>query len=354
MLNFNNNSKTQKQNNMINNLGNILGNVNNNNNNNNKNDIKMNPFGNQKTNQMNQNPIEENKKMILTNSSMNFQTQASTNNSGLNNKENYNPQSSQIDPFHKFKNRTSFDLNAFNDNSNNNNSFNNSLNNTLNRANSTFTQNPCQNQIYKLNLNSSNNDMQMTNVNINENQGGQVDNRHLGNNYNNNNNTEANQLFDELNNLYGNNTNTLNSISCITTDKDEKELNRLKENYYNVSNKLKSEQKSFNKEGNNSLVGMLQLLKMEGELRKNIENPSMNINELQEIYKTIVEYGQAMGNKVDYIKTIMNERNEIKGKIKLLNDNNSNVNISSHFDEISQLSGNDFTQFDQEMDLSSH
>lgn len=79
----------------------------------------------------------------------------------------------------------------------------------------------------------------------------------------------------------------------------------------------------------------------------------MNINELQEIYKTIIDYGQTMSNKVEFIKNMTIEKNEIKTKLKNMNDGNSNMNIS-HFDDISQLSGNDFTQFDQEMDLSSH
>jgi len=80
----------------------------------------------------------------------------------------------------------------------------------------------------------------------------------------------------------------------------------------------------------------------------------MNLNELQEIYKTVTEYGSTMSNKLEYIKNIMVEKNEIKLNIKNLTNNNSTV-ISSQFDELSQVSGNnDFTQFDQEMDLSSH
>ena len=79
----------------------------------------------------------------------------------------------------------------------------------------------------------------------------------------------------------------------------------------------------------------------------------MNVNELQEIYKTIIEYGQTMSSRVDFIKSVMEEKNEIKLKIKSLNHNNSILNISQ-IDELSQIEGNDFTQMDQEMDLSSH
>ena len=60
-----------------------------------------------------------------------------------------------------------------------------------------------------------------------------------------------------------------------------------------------------------------------------------------------------MSNKVDYIKNVIAEKNEIKSSIKNITNNNSTV-ISSQFDEISQLSGNDYSQFDQEMDLSYH
>ncbi len=60
-----------------------------------------------------------------------------------------------------------------------------------------------------------------------------------------------------------------------------------------------------------------------------------------------------MSNKIDYIKNVIAEKNEIKSSIKNITNNNSTI-ISSQFDEISQLSGNDYSQFDQEMDLSYH
>ena len=78
----------------------------------------------------------------------------------------------------------------------------------------------------------------------------------------------------------------------------------------------------------------------------------MNFNELQEIYKTISEYGQTMSTKLDYLRNMVVEKNDIKTKIRNLIDNNS-INNSSQFDEIIQMSGDDFTQYDQDMDISS-
>lgn len=222
LLNFNINSKQQKTNNMMNNLGNILNNNNINN----------------KLNQNYQNFDENKKLMTSTNSSINFQTGISQNSTI--NKENLNPQMPQVDIFHKFKNRTSFDM-SINDNSNN----------SLNRANSSFTQNKnYENEKRFIEVNNNNQQNFNQNFAKNDIQDG----------------NDPNQLFDELNLMYANSSNNINSLSCIASDKDEKELNKLKESYYNMSNKLKLEQKSFNKEGNNSLVGMLQLLKMVKEI----------------------------------------------------------------------------------------
>lgn len=307
----NNNSRNQKTSNMINNLGNILTNNNINN-------------MNQQSNNYQQNDL--NKKMIQTNSSINFQSQ----------KENLNPQIQNNDPLQKVKNRTSLDLNnpmqinplnQYNENTMNTNNY------PLLRANSTMESNKM--------------------IDLSERSLSNLSNDFINNN---NNCNDPNALFNELNMMYNNNPSTQNSI-LLNTERDEKELNRLKENYYNISNKLKSDQRVFNKEGNNSLVGMLQLLKMEGELRKNIESPNMNINELQEIYRTIVEYGQTMFNKVDCLKNTMNEKNDLRNKIRNFSGSeNNSLNNVSNIEEISHISNicNDFSQIDQEMDLSSH
>lgn len=253
-MNFNNNTKNQNQktSNMINNLGNILSN----NNLNNKNEIQSNKFEPLK---INNNQNDFNRKMLSTNSSINFQSDISINPNVSTNKENFNPQYQQSDnnQFQKLMKRNSFDLNSFNEN----------INYSLLRANSCLEQNKFHNRnpLYKqienerldlsqrsnsefLNNNNNNNNQPFTNNNLNMNLS-QEDN-------------DANLLFNELNMMYANNTHTQNSSSYLASERDEKELNRLKENYYNVSNKLKAEQNRFNKEGNNSLVGMLQLLKM--------------------------------------------------------------------------------------------
>lgn len=60
-----------------------------------------------------------------------------------------------------------------------------------------------------------------------------------------------------------------------------------------------------------------------------------------------------MSNKVDYMRSIITEKNEIKTNIKNLTNNNSSL-ISSQFDEISQVSGNDYSNFDEQMDLSTY
>jgi len=227
----------------MNSLGNIL-------NNNNINNPKVNTVNTSKN--INNNMYEDNKKqMILTNSSINFQTgtginQISTNNSNNmgNNKENLNFQNLQMDPFKNLKNRTSFDLNSLKDNTNN----------TLMRVNSTLTQNRIQNQNFNL---YSNNEIAFK-QNENELEGSQ-NNITANMNMKDGNEANANQLFNELNLLYNNNSN--NSISGIP-ERDDKELNKLKENYYNISNKLKMEQRVFSKEGYNSLCGILQILKI--------------------------------------------------------------------------------------------
>lgn len=80
----------------------------------------------------------------------------------------------------------------------------------------------------------------------------------------------------------------------------------------------------------------------------------MNLNELNEIYRAIIEYGQTMSKKVEFLKSVIGEKNEIKTKIRNLTENNCIVNVSQ-IEDLSQISGNnDFSQFDHEMDLSSH
>jgi len=178
----------------MNSLGNIL-------NNNNINNPKVNTVNTSKN--INNNMYEDNKKqMILTNSSINFQTgtginQISTNNSNNmgNNKENLNFQNLQMDPFKNLKNRTSFDLNSLKDNTNN----------TLMRVNSTLTQNRIQNQNFNL---YSNNEIAFK-QNENELEGSQ-NNITANMNMKDGNEANANQLFNELNLLYNNNSN--NSI----------------------------------------------------------------------------------------------------------------------------------------------
>jgi hypothetical protein len=255
---INNNTKNQKNSVLMNNLGNIL----NSNNINNKNETKNSFFT---KNNNNQTFDENQKQMISTNSSMNFQYGTGINQMLTNigkNKENINPinpQNFQMDQFQKLNSRTSIDFGSINDTSNN----------SLIRTNSNLSQIRPQNQIF--NLIPKNNEMVFKQI---ENKiEGKIFNSGLNNNQNifnqnniindNNDNCDANanQLFNELNLMYANNLNTNNSISFIP-ERDDKELNRLKENYFNISNKLKQEQRIFNKEGNNSLCGILQILKM--------------------------------------------------------------------------------------------
>ena len=54
---------------------------------------------------------------------------------------------------------------------------------------------------------------------------------------------------------------------------------------------------------------------------------------------------------LDHIQNLIEEKENIKSKIKNFNESNSIYNNNSQLDDMSLLSGVDFTQIDQEMDI---